>query len=86
MALWRGCGVAEKLRKNKMLGITKKQLGIYAALGLVGAGGGYLYWYFFGCTSGCTIQSSPVRMALFGAAMLMLAYSPKKPETETTSK
>jgi hypothetical protein len=68
-----------------MFGITKKQWGIYAALGLIGAGGGYLYWYFFGCTSGCTIQSSPTRMALFGAAMLMLAYTPKKPTTSTTN-
>ncbi len=47
-------------------------------LGLVvGATGGYLYWYYVGCTSGsCAITSSPVNSTIYGGVMgLLLANS-----------
>ena len=37
---------------------------------LLGAVGGYLYYYFIGCTSGsCAITSQPVNSTLYGALM-----------------
>ena len=37
---------------------------------MVGAIGGYLYYYFVGCTSGtCVITSKPVNSTLYGALM-----------------
>ena len=37
---------------------------------LVGAGLGYLYWMFVGCSSGtCLITSSPVNSSIYGAFM-----------------
>lgn len=32
---------------------------------LVGAVAGYLYYRFFGCTSGCVITSSPIRTMVY---------------------
>lgn len=37
--------------------------------GLLGAVGGWLYWNHFGCTTGCSITSSPVNSSLYGAFM-----------------
>ncbi len=41
------------------------------ALGMViGATGGFLYWYYIGCASGsCAITSSPLNSSIYGAAM-----------------
>jgi hypothetical protein len=61
-----------------MLGLTKRQWIIYGVFALAGGLGGYLYWHFFGCTSGCTIKASPWRMTFFGALLMVLAYSPEK--------
>ncbi|MGN6539683.1 MAG: DUF6132 family protein [Ginsengibacter sp.] len=37
---------------------------------MVGAIGGYLYYYFVGCTSGtCAITSKPLNSTLYGALM-----------------
>lgn len=36
---------------------------------LFGTAGGYLYWYFWGCTEGCTIRSVWWRMSLWGLVM-----------------
>ncbi|MEX1132230.1 MAG: hypothetical protein WEC15_03315 [Flavobacteriales bacterium] len=36
---------------------------------LLGALGGWLYWSNFGCTTGCSITSSPVNSSLYGAFM-----------------
>lgn len=37
---------------------------------VLGAIGGYLYWYFIGCNSGtCMITSSPVNSTLYGGVM-----------------
>lgn len=37
---------------------------------VIGAVGGYLYWYYVGCVSGtCAITSSPVNSSLYGGLM-----------------
>lgn len=42
----------------------------FTALGvLVGAGGGWLYWYYHGCDHGCSITGSPLNSSLYGALM-----------------
>lgn len=35
----------------------------------LGAVGGYIYHYFWGCTNGCPIKSNLNTMLLYGAAM-----------------
>ena len=47
--------------------IQKHKLSILGAL--IGAIGGYVYWYFWGCLEGCTIKSVWWRMSLWGALM-----------------
>jgi hypothetical protein len=40
---------------------------------VIGATGGYLYWYFVGCVNGsCPITSSPVNSTLYGGVMGVL--------------
>jgi xanthine/uracil permease len=42
---------------------------------LVGAVGGYLYYYFVGCSTGtCPITSNPWRMTLYGSLLGMLLF------------
>lgn len=42
----------------------------FLILGVVfGALSGYLYWSYFGCTSGCAITSSPLNSSIYGAVM-----------------
>ncbi len=42
----------------------------FTILGAVlGAIGGYIYWYFWGCLDGCTIKSVWWRMSIWGALM-----------------
>lgn len=37
---------------------------------LAGAGAGYLYWMFIGCTTGsCSITSSPLYSSLWGSVL-----------------
>ncbi|MFN9710726.1 MAG: hypothetical protein ACK55K_04895 [Bacteroidota bacterium] len=36
---------------------------------LLGGIAGYLYYYFWGCTEGCTISSSPINSIIYGATM-----------------
>jgi len=47
---------------------------------LIGALAGFGYWYFFGCTNGCAITSSPWRSSVYGAFMGYFAFGslPKK--------
>ena len=46
---------------------------------VVGIIGGYLYWYFIGCSSGtCPLTSSPIKSTFFGAVMGGLMFSPNK--------
>lgn len=43
---------------------------------IVGAIGGYLYYYFVGCASGtCAITSRPVNITLYGALMGGVLFS-----------
>ena len=57
--------------------------------GVLGTVGGYVYWYYWGCTDNCTIRSVWWRMSLWGAfmgalllsaAMEMKVSKPKKEE------
>jgi hypothetical protein len=36
---------------------------------LLGALGGYLYYYFIGCNNGCAITGSPVNSTAFGTVV-----------------
>ena len=36
---------------------------------LLGAVAGFGYYYFWGCTEGCTISSSPINSMIYGATM-----------------
>lgn len=43
---------------------------------VIGAIGGFLYWYFIGCTTGtCPISSSPVISTIWGALIGGLLFS-----------
>jgi hypothetical protein len=57
---------------------------ILVILGIVlGAAGGYLYYYFVGCNSGsCSITSSPTNSILYGSLMgylLLTMFKKQKP-------
>jgi hypothetical protein len=49
---------------------------------LLGATGGYLYYYFWGCNSGtCSITSSPLNSTIYGTIMgafLLNIFEPSK--------
>ncbi len=50
---------------------------------LVGAIGGYAYYYFVGCASGtCAITSNPLNSTLYGSMMGGLLFSNFKKEKE----
>ena len=36
---------------------------------IIGALGGYLYYYFIGCNNGCAITGSPVNSTAYGAVV-----------------
>lgn len=43
---------------------------------IVGALGGYLYWYFIGCNNGtCPLTSSPVNSSIAGALLGGLVFT-----------
>ena len=49
---------------------------IITLLGIpVGALGGFLYYYFYSCTTGCAITSSPINSALYGILMGGLLFN-----------
>lgn len=54
---------------------------------VIGAIGGYLYYYYVGCSSGtCAITSKPVNSTLYGAVMgglLLNIFKKEKKKTET---
>lgn len=58
-----------------------KKINVFLGLGLVmGAAGGYLYWYYVGCASGsCAITSSPVNSSLYGGLMGFLLVNSFRP-------
>ncbi|MEN8137876.1 MAG: hypothetical protein ABFR62_05550 [Bacteroidota bacterium] len=50
---------------------------------IVGAIGGYLYYYFYGCNSGaCHVSSSPILSPLFGMAVGALVWDSLNPDGE----
>lgn len=54
------------------------------ALGtVIGAVGGYAWYYWRGCTTGCSITGSPVNSTLYFALMGFLASGIWKKETTT---
>lgn len=60
--------------------IVKHKLTILGII--IGATGGYLYYYFVGCASGtCAITSKPLNSTLYGAmmgALLLNIFEKKK--------
>ncbi len=53
---------------------------------LLGAGAGWLYWNYFGCTNGCAITSSPINSSLYGALMGgLFVNSFKRPKAPVSS-
>jgi hypothetical protein len=43
---------------------------------IIGAIGGYVYYYFIGCANGtCAISSKPINSSLYGAVMGGLLFS-----------
>ena len=56
--------------------ILLKKYWLTIAGGIVGAVGGFAYWYFIGCSSGtCPITSSPLNSSLYGIVMGGLLFS-----------
>lgn len=48
----------------------------YLLGGVIGSIGGYLYWYYIGCSSGtCPITASPTSSIIWGALMGALLFS-----------
>jgi hypothetical protein len=41
----------------------------------VGVLGGYVYYYYWGCTNGCPIKSNASKMMLYGAVMGGLLFN-----------
>lgn len=61
--------------KNKILNTIKRNWSYLAGMA-IGALGGYLYWYFIGCSDGtCAITSSPVNSSIWGAVMGALLFN-----------
>lgn len=58
--------------------IVKNILAIIGAI--LGILGGYLYWRYVGCQSGCPITSSPINSSIWGGVMggLLFSIFPKK--------
>ncbi len=55
--------------------------------GVIGAGAGWLYWYYVGCASGtCPITSSALNSTLYGAVMGGLLFSMFKKEESVNPK
>ena len=60
---------------NKIVEIAKKNWS-YLVGAVIGGVGGYLYWYYIGCTSGtCPITSSPIMSVIWGTLMGALLFS-----------
>ena len=61
---------------------------VLAIIGIIaGAIGGYLYYYFIGCSSGtCPITSKPLNSTVYGAIMGGLFFSLFKQEKNNSEK
>lgn len=52
-----------------------RMFGITLLFIMVGALGGYMYWYYVGCASGtCSITSKPLNSTMYGALLGGLFY------------
>lgn len=52
---------------------------------MVGAAAGYAYWYWYGCTNGCTITGSWWSSSAYGAVMGYLTLGLVVPERKEKS-
>ena len=60
---------------DKIIKIAKKNW-LYLAGALLGGVGGYLYWYYIGCSTGtCPITASPTMSVIWGALMGGLLFN-----------
>jgi len=60
---------------NKIIELAK-QYWAYLTGGIAGGIGGYLYWYYIGCSTGaCPITSSPVMSTIWGMLFGGLLFS-----------
>ena len=78
----------QRQTKQMMLSMKKWLLNNkLTVLGVIlGAIGGYLYYYFIGCASGtCGITSSPVNSTLYFAVIGGLVMNLIKPETKKST-
>lgn len=64
--------------------LLNNKLTIFGAI--LGALGGFLYYYFIGCASGtCAITSSPINSTLYFAVLGGLIMNIIKPETKKSN-
>lgn len=56
----------EKEKKQKKISIRKRLIKILTGV-FIGALLGFLYYKFFGCTSGCAISSNPYISTIYGS-------------------
>lgn len=73
--------------KEKIILLIKKEW-LMLAGAVLGALGGYLYWYFIGCSSGtCAITSSPLNSTLYGIVLgaLVLSLFKRKEKNENSN-
>jgi ABC-type antimicrobial peptide transport system permease subunit len=72
-------------KKKTMYYLQKYMLTIIGII--IGAAGGYAYYYFVGCASGtCSITSSPVNSTLYGAligGLLLNTFQKDKKDIST---
>ncbi|MBD8389305.1 hypothetical protein [Dysgonomonas sp. BGC7] len=64
---------------DKIIRLAKKNWP-YLVGGLIGGAGGYIYWYYIGCSTGtCPITASPTMSILWGtllgATLLSMFFS-----------
>lgn len=70
-------------QKHNMEFLQKHKLKIIGAV--LGAIGGYAYYYFIGCSSGtCPITSNPYISVLYGALMGYLVFDMIKPKKQAS--
>lgn len=63
---------------------TMKRAWLPAGIGILpGALAGWAYWYWWGCTNGCTITGSPINSTLYGALMGVLLLHTFRPGAKT---
>lgn len=48
------------------MNLNRKKLLLRMIIGFVGAGAGFAYWKFYGCTEGCNIRSNKYLITGYG--------------------